>query len=145
MGTFFKPTPLTWEDVEGGLGEATQEGINDFVWEYCQNEEFIKWANDEELGNDLTFFTEAWERVAGNGWGSREIATPQQTVAVLSLICGAFYTSFSREEITSALVKSATKAELVEILTHVASAYCQYISLKARIEIAKAKEAAEHE
>ena len=145
MGTFFKPTPLTWEDVKGGLGEVIQEGINDFVWEYCQPEEPIKWADDEELGNDLAFFAEAWEQVDRNGWSSREVATPQQTAAALSLICGAFYTSISREEITSALVKSATKAELVEILTHVASAYCQYVSLKARIGIAKTKEAAEHE
>lgn len=145
MSAFFKPTPLTWEDVEGGLGEVIQEAINDFIWEYCQPEEPIKWTDNDELANDLVFFAEAWEQIDGNGWSSREVSDPRQTAAALSLICGAFYVSHSRDKIVSALVKSATKAELVEILTHVSSAYCQYVALKARVGIAKAKEAAEHE
>lgn len=145
MNPIFKPTPLSWEDIEGGLGEVEQEAINDFVCEYCQTEEPVKWAGDDELENDLTFFAEAWERVAGNGWGSAEISTPQQTAAVLSLICGAFYHSMARDKIVEALVRSATKPQLVEIVTHVSAAFCQYIAIKARVEIARARQQMEEE
>lgn len=138
MGAIFKPTPIEWADIDGGLGEETKEEINDFIYEYCYGDEDGKprhWESDEELSNDLQFFMEAWEKIDGT---REEIADSTQTAAILSLINGGFYGSWVRDKITEALVKSATKPRLVEIMTHVASAYCQYIALKARIEIAEA-------
>lgn len=139
MSPIFKPTPISWGDIEGGLGETTEERICDFVWEYCYPDEEgnpRRWNSDEELPVDLAFFEEAWDKIAGN---RDEIATPEQTAAVLSLIDGAFFDSMAREKIAEALIKSATKQQLVKIMTHVASAYCQYVALKARVEIAEAR------
>ena len=94
------------------------------------------WDGDEELQTDLAFFAEEWQKIDGN---RDEIATPVQTAAVLSLINGAFSGSWVRDKIVEALIKSATKPRLMEIVTHVASAYCQYVALKARVEIAEAR------
>ena len=58
---------------------------------------------------------------------------------VLSLIDGAFHDSVAADRISEKLTKSATKPDLVKIITHVASLYCWYISLKARIEQAEAE------
>lgn len=139
MNPIFKPTALTWEDIEGGLGEVVEEEICNFVYEYCYEDDegnLRNWDGDEELQADLAFFAEEWQKIDGN---RDEIATPVQTAAVLSLINGAFFGSWVRDKIVEALVKSATKPRLVEIVTHVASAYCQYVALKARIEVAEAR------
>lgn len=141
MNPIFKPSPLTWEDIKGGVGENLEAEIGEFICEYCYPEEPRTWGSDDDLENDLVFFSETWERVGGYGWGN--ISTPEQTVAVLSLIAGAFYSSMSRDDIVEALVKSATKPRLVEIVTHVASAYCQYVSVKARVAMAESAEKAE--
>lgn len=139
MNPIFKPTHLSWEDIEGGLGEVIEEKIGNFMWEYCYPDDEGNprhWDSDEDLPIDLAFFAEAWQKIDGN---RDEIADPIQTAAVLSLINGAFYGSWVRDKIVESLVKSATKPRLVEIVTHVASAYCQYVALKARIEIAEAR------
>lgn len=139
MNPIFKPTALTWEDIEGGLGEAVEEEICNFVYEYCHTDDegnLRNWDGDEELQTDLAFFAEEWQKIDGN---RDEIATPVQTAAVLSLINGAFFGSWVRDKIVEALIKSATKPRLMEIVTHVASAYCQYVALKARVEIAEAR------
>lgn len=120
MNPIFKPTALSWEDIEGGLGEVIEEEICNFMWEYCCSDDEgnpRSWDSDEELPADLAFFAEAWEKIDGN---RDEIATPEQTAAVLSLIDGSFYGSWARDKIVEALVKSATKPRLVEIVTHVA-------------------------
>lgn len=135
MSPIFKPVPLTWGDIEGGLGEALEEEIVNFMYEHCYSDEPRSWDTDEELPNDLAYFAETWEQIDGN---RDEVSTPEQTAAVLSLICGSFHSSMARDEITEALVKSATKPRLVEILTHVSCAYCQYIALKARMALAAA-------
>lgn len=139
MNQIFKPTAISWEDIEGGLGEVVEEQICNFMWEYCYPDDEgcpRSWDSDEELPTDLAFFAEAWQKIDGN---RDEIATPVQTAAVLSLINGAFCGSWAQDKIVEALVKSATKPRLVEIVTHVASAYCQYVALKARVEIAEAR------
>ena len=139
MNPIFKPTALSWEDIEGGLGEAIEEEIGNFMWEYCYSDDEgnpRSWDSDEELQTDLAFFAEAWQKIDGN---RDEIADPIQTAAVLSLINGAFYGSWVQDKIAESLVKSATKPRLVEIVTHVASAYCQYVALKARVEVAEAQ------
>lgn len=139
MNPIFKPTALSWEDIEGGLGEAVEEEVDNFIYKYCYTDDegnLRNWGGDEELQTDLAFFEEAWEKIDGN---RDEIATPEQTAAILSLINGAFFGSLARDKIVEALVKSATKPRLVEIVTHVASAYCQYVALKARVEIAEAR------
>lgn len=138
MGAIFKPTPLVWEDLAGGMGAKIIEEIDDFICEYCYSDEPVQWANDEDLATALTFFAEAWERVNGQGW-SNEVSDPRQTAAVLSIINGAFYTSMAGDEIKEKLTKSATKPQLADIFAHVSSAYCQYVSLKARVEIEKSK------
>jgi len=111
------------------------------MYEYCYNASDDEgnprhWDSDEDLPTDLVFFEEAWNKIDGN---RDEIADPVQTAAILSLIGGAFFDGMARDKITEALVKSATKPRLVEIVTHVASAYCQYIALKARVEVAEAR------
>lgn len=139
MNPIFKPTALSWEDIEGGLGEAVEEEVYNFIYKYCYTDDegnLRNWGGGEELQTDLAFFEEAWEKIDGN---RGEIATPEQTAAILSLINGAFLGSWARDKIVEALVKSATKPRLVEIVTHVASAYCQYVALKARVEIAEAR------
>lgn len=132
MSAIFKPEPIKWEDIEGGLGADEIEKISNFVWEYCYSDEPKTYDADEELGTDMIFFAEAWEKIDGS---FDTVATVEQTTAVLSLIVGSFFSSWAREKIVEALVKSATKPQLVEILTNVTSAYCQYISLRARVEI----------
>lgn len=138
MNPIFKPTALSWEDIEGGLGESTIEAINHFTWDYCyQDTENPKcWDNDEALQTDLVFFRDAWARVASN---CNKVAEEEQTAAIVSLIVGAFYDCTARDRIVQALVKSATKPQIVEIMTHVASVYCQYVALKARVEVAEAQ------
>ena len=139
MNPIFKPTPLSWEDIEGGFGEVIEEEIGNFMWEYCCPDDEGNpryWDSDEELPTDLAFFAEAWQKIDGI---RNEIADPIQTAAVLSLINGAFYGSWVRDKIVESLVKSATKPRLMEIVTHVASAYCQYAALKARVEIAEVR------
>lgn len=139
MGIIFKPEPLTWEDIDGGRGEMVQEEIEEFISEYCYPDEPASYENDEELANELVFFAEAWEKLGGNPYNSG-IADNYQTEAVLSLIDGAFYNSMARDKIAEKLTRSATKPDLVKIVTHVASVYCWYVSLKARVENAENRE-----
>jgi len=139
MSPIFTPVPISWEDIEGGLGEGIKQEIANFIYEYCYADDEGApryWDSDEELPTDLAFFEEAWDKIDGN---RDEIANPVQTSAVLSLIKGAFFHSTARDKIAEALMKSATKPQLIEIITHVANAYCQYIALRARVEIAEAK------
>lgn len=137
MGCIFKPEPLSWEDIDGGRGELRQDEIREFISEYCYPDEPADYGDDEELVNELVFFAEAWERLDGY---YTSISDSYQTAAVLSLIDGAFHDSMAADRITEKLTKSATKPELVKIITHVASVYCWYVSLKARIEKAKGEE-----
>lgn len=113
-----------------------QEEIRGFVYEYCYPDEPADYGDDEELANELVFFSEAWEKLEGYS-SYNQISDSFQTAAVLSLIDGAFYDSMAADRIAEKLTKSATKPELVKIMTHVASVYCWYISLKARIEKAE--------
>ena len=141
MGCIFKPEELTWEDIEGGRGDLTREAIKDFINEYCYPDEPVNYENDEGLASELVLFAEAWEKIDGYPLSrSSQIADAYQTAAVLSLIDGAFYNSMAADSITEKLTKSATKLDLVEIMTHVASAFCWYISLKARVERAERAE-----
>ena len=138
MSAIFKPEPLTWEDIDGGLGEVELQTIGPFVNDFCYPDETVNYPDDEQLPNDLVFFAEEWERLVG--WESyRRKSDAFKTTAVLSLIDGAFYDSTVRDRIVGKLTRAATKPDLVEIITHVASAYCLYIALKARIEIAEMK------
>lgn len=136
MGCIFKPEPLSWEDIDGGRGDLTVEAIREFIAEHCSPDEPVDYGDDGELANELVFFEEAWEKI--DGWTAYgKIADTFQTTAVLSLIDGAFYDSMAAERIAGKLEKSATKPELVKIITHVASLYCWYISLKARVDKAE--------
>ena len=138
MSAIFKPEPLTWEDIDGGLGEAELEMIRTFINDFCYPDEPVNYPDDEQLPNDLVFFAEEWERLdCWPSYGRKSDAF--KTTAVLSLIGGTFYDSMVRDRIIDKLTKAATKPDLVEIMTHVASAYCLYIALKARIEIAEMK------
>ncbi len=138
MSAIFKPEPLTWEDIDGGLGEAELEMIRTFINDFCYPDEPVNYPDDEQLPNDLVFFAEEWERL--DGWPSYGRKSDAfKTTAVLSLIGGTFYDSMVRDRIVGKLTRAATKPDLVEIMTHVASAYCLYIALKARIEIAEMK------
>lgn len=139
MGCIFKPEELTWDDIDGGRGELIQNEIREFISEYCYPDEPIEYGDGGELANGLVYFAEAWEKLEGQTW-NKAISDFYQTAAVLSLIDGAFYSSMAREEIAEKLTKSATKPDLVQIVTHVASAYCWYISLKAQVEKAIGKE-----
>lgn len=138
MGCIFKPEQLSREDIDGGRGELIVEEIEAFVSDYCYQDEPADYGDDGELANELVFFSEAWEKL--NGWDSYgKIADTFQTAAVLSLIDGAFHDSMAADRISEKLTKSATKPDLVKIITHVASLYCWYISLKARIAQAEAE------
>ena len=138
MSAIFKPEPLTWEDVDGGLGEVELEAIRAFVNDFCYPDETANYPDDEQLPNDLVFFAEKWELLdCWPSYGRKSDAF--KTTAVLSLIGGTFYDSMVRDRIVGKLTRAATKPDLVEIMTHVASAYCLYIALKARIEIAEMK------
>lgn len=128
----FKPTPLSWEDVEGGEGQDVLYEIDQFVGEYCFPETPLQFR-DEELVNDLAFFGEAWQGLRFDT-GRSAVADQKQMVALLALIHGAFYSSYAADELKGKLANSATKMQLVEMLTHVSSLFCQYISLRARIE-----------
>ena len=126
MGCIFKPEQLSWEDIDGGRGELIIEEIEAFVSDYCYQDEPADYGDDGELANELVFFSEAWEKL--NGWDSYgKIADTFQTAAVLSLIDGAFHDSMAADRISEKLTKSATKPDLVKIITHVASLYCWYI------------------
>lgn len=137
MGCIFKPEALSWEDIDGGRGELTFEAIRNFISEYCYPDERTDFGDDEELPNELVFFAEMWEKLDGY---CTPISDSFQTAAVLSLIDGAFFDSMAADRIAERLTKSATKPDLVRIITHVASAYCWYVSLKARVEKAKGEE-----
>lgn len=139
MGCIFKPEPLTWEDIDGGRGELAQDEIRDFVNEYCYADEPVDYGDDGDLANELVFFAEAWEKLDGYSY-SGGVADAFQTAAVLSLIDGAFYTGMAADKIAEKLTRSATKPDLVKIVTHVASVYCWYVSLKARVENAENRE-----
>lgn len=134
MGCIFRPEALSWEDIDGGRGEMTMEAIRNFISEYCYPDEYADYGDDEELPNELVFFAEMWERLDGY---YTPISDSFQTAAVLSLIDGAFFDSMAADRIAEKLTKSATKPDLVRIITHVASAYCWYVSLKARVEKSK--------
>lgn len=135
MGAIFKPQELSWEDIEGGVGESMQEAVREFISEYAYGD--YSCDSDETLIGDIAYLSEEWEKLDGYGIYDG-IASAYQTAAVLSLIQGAFGGSWVRERIMEKFSNSATKPRLVEIMTHVASAYCQYIALKARVEIAEA-------
>lgn len=137
MGCIFKPEALSWEDIDGGRGELTLEAIRNFISEYCYPDERTDFGDDEELPNELVFFAEMWEKLDGY---CTPISDSFQTAAVLSLIDGAFFDSMAADRIAERLTKSATKPDLVRIITHVTSAYCWYVSLKARVEKAKGEE-----
>lgn len=137
MGCIFKPEPLTWEDIDGGRGELRQDEIREFISECCYPDEPADYGDDEELANELVFFAEAWERLDGY---YTSISDSYQTAAVLSLIDGAFSDSMAADRIAEKLTRSATKPDLVKIVTHVASVYCWYVSLKARVENAENRE-----
>lgn len=137
MGCIFRPEALSWEDIDGGRAEMTMEAIRNFISEYCYPDEYADYGDDEELPNELVFFAEMWERLDGY---YTPISDSFQTAAVLSLIDGAFFDSMAADRIAEKLTKSATKPDLVRIITHVASAYCWYVSLKARVEKAKGEE-----
>ena len=144
MGAIFKPEPLTWEDINGGCGEALLETIRTFIEDVCYTDEPADYPYDEQLTNDLIFFAEEWERLDGwESYGKKSDAF--KTAAVLSLIGGAFFDSMAGDRIAEKLTKAATKPNLVEIMTRVASAYCLYIALKARIEIEEVKRRADKE
>ena len=115
----------------------TMEAIRNFISEYCYPDEYADYGDDEELPNELVFFAEMWERLDGY---YTPISDSFQTAAVLSLIDGAFFDSMAADRIAEKLTKSATKPDLVRIITHVASAYCWDVSLKARVEKAKGEE-----
>lgn len=137
MGCIFRPEALSREDIDGGRGEMTLEAIRNFISEYCYPDERADFGDDEELPNELVFFAEMWEKLDGY---CTPISDSFQTAAVLSLIDGAFFDSMAADRIAERLTKSATKPDLVRIITHVASAYCWYVSLKARVEKAKGEE-----
>lgn len=138
MSAIFKPEPLTWEDIDGGLGEAELETIRTFINDFCYPDETVNYPDDEQSPNDLVFFAEKWGLLdCWESYGKKSDAF--KTAAVLSLIDEAFYDSMVRDRIVGKLTRAATKPDLVEIMTHVASAYCLYIALKARIEIAEMK------
>ena len=149
MGCIFRPEALSWEDIDGGRGELTLEAIRNFISEYCYPDERADFSeycypderadfgDDEELPNELVFFAEMWEKLDGY---CTPISDSFQTAAVLSLFDGAFFDSMAADRIAERLTKSAPKPDLVRIITHVASAYCWYVSLKARVEKAKGEE-----
>lgn len=70
MNPIFKPTALSWEDIEGGLGEAIEEEIGNFMWEYCYSDDEgnpRSWDSDEELQTDLAFLRRRGRRSTGTG------------------------------------------------------------------------------
>ena len=111
--------------------------IRGFISDSCYPEEPVRYY-DEDLLNELVFFAEKWERLDGYP-AYRKKADAFKTSAVLSLINGAFYDNMARDRNAKKLSRSTTKPDLVEIMTQVTSAYCWYIALKARIEIAEIK------
>lgn len=129
----FRPTPLSWDDVKDGKGEEILQEIEEFISSYCYSDEPLDFGGDEELANDLAFFSETWEYLC-YGSGRRFVVDHKQITAILSLIHGAFYTSYAADELKDKLANSAKKTYLIEMLTHVTSFFCQYITLKCRLE-----------
>lgn len=125
---FFKPKCLEWEDIEGGVGENTLDEIWNFANDYGYGEH--SFDSDKSLNNDLADFAEEWHMLMNN-------TNEMQVMAALSLICGAFYTSISRDTILNAMLKSDTKKNLVEIAFKVAAIYCHYIELRNRVQRAE--------
>ncbi len=56
MSAIFKPEPLTWEDIDGGLGEAELEMNRTFINDFCYPDEPVNYPDDEQLPNDLCIF-----------------------------------------------------------------------------------------
>lgn len=148
MGAIFKPEPLTVEDIGGGRGGTIIEEIRAFIEERCYTDEPVAYYGDDDLQSELVLFAESWEKLEvypeSDFYGfTGKKSDAFKTMAVLSLINGAFFGEWEREKIAEKLGKSSTKPDLIETMTHVASAYCWYIALKARIEIAEIKKKGE--
>ncbi len=138
MGTIFKPEPLSWEDIDGGRGEIRLEQMREFAGNVCYPDEPVDYPDDEELPMELVYFAEELERLDGwPSYGKKSDAFKMS--AVLSLIDGIYCDSMARDRIAEKLAKSAKKPDLVEVMARVASLYCWYIALKARVEIAGMK------
>lgn len=131
MMAFFKPQRLEWEDIDGGLGEQLIDEIWNFANDYGYGEH--SFDSDDSLNNDLADFSEAWSVLMNY------TTDEKQVMAALSLICGAFYTSISRDTILDALLKSDTKKNLVDVAFKVAAIYCRYIELRNRVQNAEEK------
>ena len=138
MGAIFKPEPLSYEDIDGGRGEMRLEEMRWFSENICYHDEPVDYPDDEELPNELVYFAEELSRL--DGWPSyNKKSDAFKMSAVISLIDGIYCDSMARDRIAEKLAKSATKPDLVEIMARVASLYCWYIALKARVEIAEQK------
>ena len=131
MMAFFKPQRLEWEDIDGGLGEQLIDEIWNFANDYGYGEH--SFDSDDSLNNDLADFSEAWSVLMNY------TTDEKQVMAALSLICGAFYTSISRDTILDALLKSDTKKNLVDVAFKVAAIYFRYIELRNRVQNAEEK------
>lgn len=119
MGAIFKPEPLSYEDIDGGQGEIRLEQMREFVQDICYPDEPVIYPDDEELPMELVYFAEELERLDGwPSYGKKSDAFKMS--AVLSLIDGVYYNSWARDKIAEKLAKSATKPDLVEIMTRVA-------------------------
>lgn len=142
MGAIFKWEPLTDEDISGGYGEVIIADIRAFIEERCYTDKPVVYCDDADLSSELALFAESWEKLEGHpdysfNSASRRKSYALKTMAVLSLINGTFCGNWEREKIAEKLGKTSTKPDLIETMTHVARAYCWYIALKARIEIAE--------
>ena len=119
MSCIFQPQELTWEDIDGGLGEDIAMSIDDFTAEEPT------FDDPERYHESYYDFVEEWEEFTGR-YDSREY---KKLYAALSLINGKYAISTAHDKLMNALMKSMTKKEMLEYITRVAGLYAWYAEL----------------
>ena len=124
MGCIFKPQPLTWDDIDGGLGETIYDRIFNFI---CYEPDFT----DDVLNEYQTEYYDFVEYF--DKFRSRYDSNEQKICAALSLTANGALTSCAKDDIKKALLKSAKKEELLDLLGEVTSLYVWYNELSVKI------------
>ena len=115
-GCIFQPQELTWEDVDGGLGETIVEQIDEFVVDDQ------KFDDPERYYESYCDFVEEWN-------GFTTYCDYKKLYVVMSLIRCEYETSWTADKLKNSLLKSMTKAELLSFMCRVACFYAWYAEL----------------
>lgn len=115
-GCIFQPQELTWEDVDGGLGETIVEQIDEFV------ADDQKFDDPERYYESYCDFVEEWN-------GFTTYCDYKKLYVAMSLIRCEYETSWTADKLKNSLLKSMTKAELLSFMCRAACFYAWYAEL----------------